>query len=123
MVNNKDDNDEYVDSSNTNTTDDDNQQQQQHHHDEKTKGESSTASASNNSGIWIGIDLGTSNSACAVWDSSRGGSKWYVQKCNHSFLSTYVCYPPRSFRSDQIRSDQIRSYVIHLVVLCINNQL
>lgn len=27
-------------------------------------------------GIWIGIDLGTSNSACAVWDSSRGGSKW-----------------------------------------------
>jgi hypothetical protein len=118
MVNNKDDNDEYVDSSNTNTTDDDNQQQQQHHHDEKTKGESSTASASNNSGIWIGIDLGTSNSACAVWDSSRGGSKWYVQKCNHSFLSTYVCYPPRSFRSDQIRS-----YVIHLVVLCINNQL
>eukprot|EP00531_Pseudo-nitzschia_arenysensis_P014433 CAMPEP_0116143870 /NCGR_PEP_ID=MMETSP0329-20121206/15680_1 /TAXON_ID=697910 /ORGANISM="Pseudo-nitzschia arenysensis, Strain B593" /LENGTH=679 /DNA_ID=CAMNT_0003639217 /DNA_START=41 /DNA_END=2080 /DNA_ORIENTATION=+ len=29
-----------------------------------------------NDGIWIGIDLGTSNSACAVWDSSRGGSKW-----------------------------------------------
>jgi hypothetical protein len=29
-------------------------------------------------GIWIGIDLGTSNSACAVWDSSRGGSKWCV---------------------------------------------
>jgi molecular chaperone DnaK (HSP70) len=29
-----------------------------------------------NSGIWIGIDLGTSNSACAVWDSTRGGSKW-----------------------------------------------
>ena len=27
-------------------------------------------------GIWIGIDLGTSNSACAVWDSSRGGAKW-----------------------------------------------
>lgn len=30
--------------------------------------------------IWIGIDLGTSNSACAVWDSSRGGSKW-VRLC------------------------------------------
>ena len=29
-------------------------------------------------GIWIGIDLGTSNSACAVWDSSRGSSKWCV---------------------------------------------
>eukprot|EP00536_Pseudo-nitzschia_multiseries_P007057 jgi/Psemu1/286860/fgenesh1_pg.158_\ len=27
-------------------------------------------------GIWIGIDLGTSNSTCAVWDSSRGGAKW-----------------------------------------------
>lgn len=27
-------------------------------------------------GIWIGIDLGTSNSACSVWDSSRGGAKW-----------------------------------------------
>ncbi|KAG7350550.1 chaperone protein DnaK [Nitzschia inconspicua] len=27
-------------------------------------------------GIWIGIDLGTSNSACAVWDSTRGSSKW-----------------------------------------------
>jgi len=24
----------------------------------------------------IGIDLGTSNSACSVWDSSRGGAKW-----------------------------------------------
>ena len=29
-------------------------------------------------GIWIGIDLGTSNSSCAVWDSSRGGAKWCV---------------------------------------------
>lgn len=27
-------------------------------------------------GIWIGIDLGTSNSTCSVWDSSRGGAKW-----------------------------------------------
>jgi molecular chaperone DnaK (HSP70) len=27
-------------------------------------------------GIWVGIDLGTSNCACAVWDSTRGGSKW-----------------------------------------------
>ena len=27
-------------------------------------------------GIWIGIDLGTSNSACAVWDSTRGSPKW-----------------------------------------------
>lgn len=29
-----------------------------------------------NSGIWIGIDLGTSNSACAIWDSTRGSPKW-----------------------------------------------
>jgi molecular chaperone DnaK (HSP70) len=27
-------------------------------------------------GIWIGIDFGTSNSTCAVWDSTRGGPKW-----------------------------------------------
>ena len=27
-------------------------------------------------GIWIGIDLGTSNCACAVWDSTRGSPKW-----------------------------------------------
>jgi molecular chaperone DnaK len=27
-------------------------------------------------GVWIGIDLGTSNSACAVWDSTRGSPKW-----------------------------------------------
>ena len=27
-------------------------------------------------GIWVGIDLGTSNCACAVWDSTRGGAKW-----------------------------------------------
>jgi len=27
-------------------------------------------------GIWIGIDLGTSNCAASVWDSSRGGPKW-----------------------------------------------
>lgn len=29
-----------------------------------------------NSGVWIGIDLGTSNSSCAVWDSTRGSPKW-----------------------------------------------
>jgi molecular chaperone DnaK (HSP70) len=29
-----------------------------------------------NNGIWIGIDLGTSNCACAVWDSTRGSPKW-----------------------------------------------
>ncbi|KAL3940235.1 MAG: hypothetical protein SGBAC_005195, partial [Bacillariaceae sp.] len=28
------------------------------------------------SGVWIGIDLGTSNSACAIWDSTRGSPKW-----------------------------------------------
>lgn len=28
------------------------------------------------SGVWIGLDLGTSNSACAIWDSSRGSPKW-----------------------------------------------
>lgn len=38
---------------------------------------SSHATTSENSnGIWIGIDLGTSNSAVAIWDSSRGSSKW-----------------------------------------------
>lgn len=31
---------------------------------------------SSGGGVWIGIDLGTSNSACAVWDSTRGSSKW-----------------------------------------------
>jgi heat shock protein 1/8 len=30
----------------------------------------------NDNGVWIGIDLGTSNSACAVWDSTRGSPKW-----------------------------------------------
>mmetsp|Transcript_2244 Transcript_2244/g.2559 ORF Transcript_2244/g.2559 Transcript_2244/m.2559 type:complete len:739 (-) Transcript_2244:419-2635(-) len=43
------------------------QQQQQQHHERINEPSDS---------IWIGIDLGTSNSACAVWDSSRGGSKW-----------------------------------------------
>ncbi|CAJ1965399.1 unnamed protein product [Cylindrotheca closterium] len=28
------------------------------------------------SGVWIGVDLGTSNSACAIWDSTRGSPKW-----------------------------------------------
>eukprot|EP00934_Nitzschia_sp_Nitz4_P001882 Nitzschia sp. Nitz4//scaffold99_size76975//59186//61216//NITZ4_005582-RA/size76975-processed-gene-0.52-mRNA-1//-1//CDS//3329560868//1882//frame0 len=32
--------------------------------------------SSPSSGVWVGIDLGTSNSACAVWDSSRGRPKW-----------------------------------------------
>ena len=27
-------------------------------------------------GIWMGIDLGTSNCTCAVWDSTRGRPKW-----------------------------------------------
>jgi molecular chaperone DnaK (HSP70) len=27
-------------------------------------------------GIWVGIDFGTSNSACAVWDSANGRAKW-----------------------------------------------
>lgn len=27
-------------------------------------------------GVWIGVDFGTSNSTCAVWDSTRGSSKW-----------------------------------------------
>lgn len=27
-------------------------------------------------GIWIGVDFGTSNSACAVWDSENGRAKW-----------------------------------------------
>lgn len=34
------------------------------------------STSSSASGIWIGIDLGTSNSACAIWDSTRGSSKW-----------------------------------------------
>jgi len=29
-----------------------------------------------NGGLWIGIDLGTSNSTCGVWDSNRGSPKW-----------------------------------------------
>jgi molecular chaperone DnaK (HSP70) len=33
-------------------------------------------SSSSASGVWIGIDFGTSNSACAVWDSTRGSPKW-----------------------------------------------
>ena len=37
-----------------------------------------TSSSSNrhDHSIWIGIDLGTSNCTCAVWDSTRGGAKW-----------------------------------------------
>ena len=27
-------------------------------------------------GVWVGLDLGTSNSTCAVWDQTRGGPKW-----------------------------------------------
>jgi molecular chaperone DnaK (HSP70) len=27
-------------------------------------------------GIWVGVDFGTSNSSCAVWDSAGGRSKW-----------------------------------------------
>ena len=37
---------------------------------------SPTTSSYPDSGIWIGIDLGTSNSTCAVWDSTRGRPKW-----------------------------------------------
>lgn len=33
-------------------------------------------SSSSSEGVWIGLDLGTSNSACAVWDNSRGSPKW-----------------------------------------------
>jgi hypothetical protein len=114
MVNNKDDDDGYIDRTSMTTADDIQQEQQQQHHDdgdddEKTKGEST----SNNSGIWIGIDLGTSNSACAVWDSSRGGSKWYVQiqKVIISLFSFYCdVLLSSSLRSDQnqTRPDPIR---------------
>jgi hypothetical protein len=27
-------------------------------------------------GIWIGVDFGTTNSSCAVWDSHNGRAKW-----------------------------------------------
>ena len=27
-------------------------------------------------GIWVGVDFGTSNSCCAIWDSAGGRSKW-----------------------------------------------
>jgi molecular chaperone DnaK (HSP70) len=37
---------------------------------------STTPPTNTTTGIWVGIDLGTSNCACAVWDSHRGGSKW-----------------------------------------------
>lgn len=36
----------------------------------------STPATNVTSGIWVGIDLGTSNSSCAVWDSTRGRPKW-----------------------------------------------
>ena len=120
---NKDDDDGYIDRTSMTTADDNQQEQQQQHHDdgdddEKTKGEST----SNNSGIWIGIDLGTSNSACAVWDSSRGGSKWYVQiqKVIVSlffFLLYCDVMLSSSLRSDQnqIRPDQIRPYVLYSI--------
>ena len=26
----------------------------------------------NEGGVWVGLDLGTSNSTCAVWDQTRG---------------------------------------------------
>jgi len=41
-------------------------------------------------GIWIGIDLGTSNSTCAVWDSSRGGAKWCVRACVRVCIHTCI---------------------------------
>ena len=125
MVNNKDDDDGYIDRTSMTTADDNQQEQQQQHHDdgdddEKTKGESISTTASNNSGIWIGIDLGTSNSACAVWDSSRGGSKWYVQiqKVIVSLFSFYCdVMLSSSLRSDQnqIRSDPTRPYVLYSI--------
>ena len=37
---------------------------------------SSLPSDQHNDAIWIGIDFGTSNSTCAVWDSTRGSPKW-----------------------------------------------
>jgi molecular chaperone DnaK (HSP70) len=40
------------------------------------RGGGSNSTSSGSSGIWVGIDLGTSNCACAVWDSTRGGAKW-----------------------------------------------
>ena len=35
-----------------------------------------TDNNNNNNGAWIGIDLGTTNCAAAVYDRTRGGCKW-----------------------------------------------
>lgn len=50
-----------------------NQQQQQR---QQKRNNNDDNTCDNDDGIWIGLDLGTSNSACAVWDSNRGGPKW-----------------------------------------------
>ena len=52
-------------------TDNDTKEEGNHHH-----------------GIWIGIDLGTSNCAAAVWDSSRGRPKWMRLQG--------IAYPPQN---------------------------
>eukprot|EP00980_Cylindrotheca_fusiformis_P020920 scaffold7942_cov111-Cylindrotheca_fusiformis.AAC.5 len=44
--------------------------------DAKKVDDDDNASAAAAAGLWIGIDLGTSNSACAIWDSTRGSPKW-----------------------------------------------
>mgnify|MGYP003336661535 CR=1 FL=1 len=54
-------------------------------------------------GVWVGIDLGTSNSAVAIYDSFRGGSKWYVYAnalficCGYSQFSKTQCLTKSSF--------------------------
>jgi len=44
--------------------------------DETTTAQAEETPPKEHKGLWIGIDLGTSNCACAIWDSNRGRPKW-----------------------------------------------
>jgi len=59
------------DTKTTSHNDNDNNEEEHNHEEEEQKSNNSPKQK----GIWVGIDLGTTNCACAVWDSNRSRSK------------------------------------------------
>ena len=72
-----------TDHNNNNTNDDEDHDFEIIHKDEvpmmppsTTTTDAQDADNQNHPGLWMGIDLGTSNCAAAIWDATRGRPKW-----------------------------------------------